>query len=218
MNVTSMKYIKVLVIFVAFSITLSAQITKPEADEIVKTHLDAILEQPYTLFYNTNSPTSDDIVITTTLNETVKIKYASYAYFVRQPATEESETPRCRYLFVKTDVGNLLELITANDLGPSDMGPWQSLGIVEGRQSAIELYRSETGKNAGGANITGIIQYLVNADYLSGAPQLQTEGAVWHYDATNRRVFIDISNPSASLARLIERLSASDKAFIRPNA
>ena len=85
-------------------------------------------------------------------------------------------------------------------------------------QSAIELYRSETGRNAGGSGITGMIQYLVNADYLSGAPELQTEGAVWHYETTDRRVFIDISNPSASLARLIERLSASDKAFIRPNA
>ena len=124
----------------AFSLSLSAQITKEQADEIVKVHLDTELTEPYILYFNTNSPSEEGIEIKTTCHETVTIKYACWAYFLYESEGADA-IPRCRYLFVKEDSGSLLELITTNDLGPDDMDIWKTqLGMVDGMGRTLLPY------------------------------------------------------------------------------
>ena len=81
-------------------------------------------------------------------------------------------------------------------------------------QSAIDLYKVEAGKDAweNCTNVTELIAYLVNADYLTGVPSIQTADAVWNYDDKLKRIFIDISKSSESVKGV--RLSEAEKAFV----
>jgi hypothetical protein len=133
------KVLLLLSVLTVLTVSLQAQITKPEADSIVIAHLDSEQLLQYTLYFNINSPSENDIEIMTTQNESVKIKYVCYAYFLKE--TENvTEPSRCRYLFVKQDNGNLLEIITNNDLGPEDFELWKRLGMVELQESKLLLY------------------------------------------------------------------------------
>ena len=125
---------KKLIIFLTFfifcTVPMTAQISQEEANEIVQAHL--LNEQlDFKFYFNTNSPNDKALEIKTTQQESVKIKYACFAYFLKE-TDDASEPAQCRYLFVKTDSGNLLEIITTNDLGPEDITHWVTLGLDNG--------------------------------------------------------------------------------------
>jgi len=119
------------------NITLMSQTTKEQADEIVISYLQSELTHPYMLYFYINNPNDGDIEITTTKDEKVKIKYICWAYFVK-----ESLRDGCRYLFVKEDNSNLMEIISYGDSGPEDLSLWMpiSVGISVNLEHSIFPY------------------------------------------------------------------------------
>jgi len=120
-------------------ISLQAQTTQEQADAIVLTHIQSVVTQPYTLYFNTNSPSENGIEITTMNAETVKMQYLCYAYcLVELPA--ENEPARCRYLFVKVNNANLLELITDGS-NPNNPEQWKlMLGVADVMERTVLPY------------------------------------------------------------------------------
>jgi len=98
--------------------SLSAQITRGHADNIVREHLQNEFVQS-TLYVHANLPNEEGISITTSNEEVFKAKYACWIYYL-----DENEPAKRRYLFVKEDNGNLLEVIASNDNGSADTNHW----------------------------------------------------------------------------------------------
>ena len=131
-------------LLIACSMSLPAQIVREQADSIVLKHLQNELTQPYTLYVYDNAPSKETIPITTTHDETFKAKYACWVYYLK-----ENEPFQCRYLFVKEDDGNLLEIIAHNDEGQNDLTQWklvEPVGIVGayGIRPSIQVYPNPT--------------------------------------------------------------------------
>jgi len=118
---------------VAWATVLAAQIMPEEADVIVKEHLQSEEIESNRLYVNVNAPSAEGIVVTTSNEESFQAKYACWAYYLK-----ESELSQCRYLFVKEDDGNLLEVIASNDLGQSDLTQWKTLDDVGIKQLTME--------------------------------------------------------------------------------
>ena len=114
---------------VAYAATSLAQITRGQADTVVKEYLQREVVASSSLYVHVNAPDAEGILLTTSNDETFKATYACWAYYLN-----ESELSQCRYLFVKSDNGNLLEVIASNDLGQSDLTKWKAVddvGVVE---------------------------------------------------------------------------------------
>jgi len=135
----------VISILLLFATSLSAQITREQADAVVLEHIQKEVVLPYLLYVNVNLPNDEGIALTTYNEENMKVKYACWAYYLNENP-EVSEPARHRYLFVKENDGNLLEVITYNDLGPADLTQWElmSLGVNEGERSDIRIYPNPT--------------------------------------------------------------------------
>ena len=124
------KKIILILVLVVWATTLPAQITRGEADVIVKEYLQGEGVESNLLYVNINAPNAEGVLIATSNEETFRAKYACWAYYLN-----ESELSQCRYLFVKEGNGNLLEVIASNDPGQSDLTQWKavdddSVGIV----------------------------------------------------------------------------------------
>jgi len=138
------KIIIPILVLVAWTTVLPAQITRGEADTLVKEYLQSENVVYNLLYVNVNAPSAEGIVITTSNQETFQAKYACWAYYLN-----ENELSQCRYLFVKADNGNLLEVIASNDLGQSDLTQWKtiddSVGIVGTRHAtSLLIYPNPT--------------------------------------------------------------------------
>jgi len=120
-------------------------ITREQADAIVLEHIQNEVTSPYLLYVSVNLPTEDGIALTTHKKENMKVKYACWAYYLNENP-EVSKPARHRYLFVKENDGNLLEVITYNDLRPDDLTQWMliPLGVNEMTQSAIRIFPNPT--------------------------------------------------------------------------
>ena len=109
--------------------SLSAQITREQADTTVRNHLQNENVQYEVLYVNVNAPNEEGIAITTSNGEMFKAKYSCFAYYLN-----ESDISQSRFLFVKTDQGNLLEVIAYNAL-VQDLSQWQAMdddvGLIE---------------------------------------------------------------------------------------
>ena len=103
------KIIFSMLVLTAWAASLSAQITREQADAIVLGYVQGEVTNP-SLYANLNAPGGEGIVITTSNEETVKAKYACWAYYL-----DENELSQRRYLFVKEEGGSLLEVIASND-------------------------------------------------------------------------------------------------------
>ena len=117
--------------------SLSAQTTREQADNIVKEYLQNELVQYNFLYVHTNVPSIEGICITTSNGEIFTAKYACWAYYL-----DENEPTQRRYLFVKEDNGNLLEVIASNDDGSADTNQWlpvETTGLVERQENNIKL-------------------------------------------------------------------------------
>jgi len=130
----------------AWATSLSAQITREQADEIVFQHIKKEVTPPYLLYVNVNTPSETGIAITTYNQEAMQAKYACWAYYLNEnPGL--SEPSQHRYLFVKENDGNLMEVITSNDIGPGDLSQWEevTVGIAETALSdQITVYPNPT--------------------------------------------------------------------------
>ena len=126
-------------VLVASATVLPAQITREQADSITKDYLQSERVEYNLLYVNVNIPNEEGIVITTSNEEIVKAKYACWVYYLNE---SESELSQSRYLFVKEDNGNLLEVIASNDAGQSDLTQWQEvdnpLGLAERMENTIQ--------------------------------------------------------------------------------
>jgi len=127
-----------MLVLVAGTTVLSAQITREKADMIVKDYLQGKSVEYSTLYANVNTPSEEGIIIMASNDKAFKAKYACWAYYLN-----ENELSRCHYFFVKTDNGNLLEVIANNDTGQSDSTQWKavnSVSIIEWGKSDIPPY------------------------------------------------------------------------------
>ena len=117
--------------------TLFAQTTREQADAIIKEHLQNEMVQYNLLYVHANVPSIDGITITTSNEEIFSAKYACWAYYL-----DESEYSQRRYLFVKEDNGNLLEVIASNDNGSADTNQWllvETVNLSERQENNIKL-------------------------------------------------------------------------------
>ena len=139
------RFTLVISILLLFATSLSAQITREQADAVVLEHIQKEVFLPYLLYVNVNIPSVAGITLTTHNEENMKVKYACWAYYLNENP-EVSESARHRYLFVKENDGNLLEVITYNDLGPADLTQWElvSLGVNDFGKSDIRIYPNPT--------------------------------------------------------------------------
>lgn len=107
-----MKRIIILILVLLASETfLSAQVTRTQADATVRKYLQDEMIAYSLLYVYADEPNEEGISITTSNDETFKVKYACWAYYA-----DESETAQRRYLFVRESNENLLEVIASNDL------------------------------------------------------------------------------------------------------
>jgi len=98
--------------------TLSAQITQKEADEIVQQRLDGE-EKPCTVYAKEAVQTEGFTVITAT-GETLELAYPCWVYYVDYAGETNG-----KYLIVKENNGNLLEVKTKKDTGPGNLMEWR---------------------------------------------------------------------------------------------
>ncbi|MCL2313192.1 MAG: T9SS type A sorting domain-containing protein [Firmicutes bacterium] len=130
---------------IAFSTTLVAQITREQADAIVLQHIKNELISSYKLYVYNHEPSGSGIVIATYNEEKIKIKYACWFYYLNE--NPEITVPcQHRYLLVKENNGNLLEIITSKDLGIENFTEWEIiLGITDKeKEQNIVLYPNPT--------------------------------------------------------------------------
>ena len=126
-------------LILVWATSLPAQTTREQANAIVLDYLKNEVMQTCFLYVDDNEPSKDGIVITTSNKETIRAKYACWAYYLNENGQDQS-----RYFFVKEDNGNLLEIIARNDLGPGDLASWKAVGtntgLINRESSAKQLY------------------------------------------------------------------------------
>jgi len=123
------KFFTLMFVLIAWATSLTAQITREQADEIVLEYIQNEITVPYLLYIHQNSPVTDGIIITTETEEIVNIKYNSWFYYLTD--FPEINTFRHRYLLVKETNGNLLEIIPQNDIDPNELhSNWECINFV----------------------------------------------------------------------------------------
>ncbi|MCL2511284.1 MAG: T9SS type A sorting domain-containing protein [Bacteroidales bacterium] len=171
------KLIISMLVLLAWTTSLSAQITREQADAIVINHIENEVTPPYLLYVNVNAPSEAGIAITTFQEETFKAKYPCWAYYLNENPTS-IEPAQHRYLFVKESDGNLLEVITSNDRAPNDLTQWEEVmpvGIVETQGIAsVRVYpnptRGELQVTSYELQVTGIDIYDIMGKKLLTSP------------------------------------------------
>ena len=108
--------------------TLSAQISQEQADGIVIERLSNETK-PYCVYAKEDVQTNFEV--TTATDETLELSYPAWVYYV----SYSGETSG-KYLIVKENNGNLLEINTKNDEGPDDLENWR---IVVEDEYPIEI-------------------------------------------------------------------------------
>jgi len=141
-----MKKLLSIIIVVLSGTLLQAQITQEQANTIVLQYIQNEIAPPYLLYGNINTPSEEGMVITTLSEEIVRVKYACWAYYLNEDP-ETTVPSQHRYLFVKEDNGSLLEIITTNDLGLTDLSEWEivsPLSVIEREKGSLTVYPNPT--------------------------------------------------------------------------
>jgi len=99
--------------------SLSAQVTQEQADSIVIQRLNNNLN--VSLVY-AKEDVQQEFEITTTTGEILEFDYPCWVYYVK--FTDETNG---KYMIVKENTGNVLEVNTKNDAGPDDWEDWRSV-------------------------------------------------------------------------------------------
>ena len=120
------------ILFFGVTSLFAQKITHEQADAIVLNYLQNEITRPYYLSVNVNTPNEEDFVITTHNGESIKVKYACRVYFFDEYSDVNGPAQR-RYFLVKENNGDLLEIITEKDFGPSgDTFAWMVLKTPTG--------------------------------------------------------------------------------------
>ena len=138
--------LSILVLFFCAT-SLQAQITQAQANTIVIQYLQTEVTSPYLLYAYAHEPSADELVLITYNEEVIKVQYPCWVYYLNENP-EISEPCQHRYLFVKADDGNLLEVITSNDLGQTDLPEWTlvSLSVPEPENRLLLFPNPTTGE------------------------------------------------------------------------
>jgi hypothetical protein len=139
------KIILLMSVLLAWASSLTAQITREQADTIVFQYIQDEVTTPCLLYVYNQTPSANEMTINTYNDEIIKVKYACWTYYLNENP-EIPEPCQHRYLFVKENDGNLLEIITSNDLGPEELTEWEPiLGIIDReREENILVYPNPT--------------------------------------------------------------------------
>jgi hypothetical protein len=111
------KFILLMVTPLVFVVTLSAQVSQEEADEIVQQRLEGET-QPCSVYAKEGVQTEFEVLTAT--GETLELNYPAWVYYVSY-----ADETNGKYLIVKESNGNLLEINTKNDTEPSDLAEWR---------------------------------------------------------------------------------------------
>ncbi|NLJ82581.1 MAG: T9SS type A sorting domain-containing protein [Bacteroidales bacterium] len=116
-------------IFISFSSISFAQVTKEQADEIIYKYIvDEKLRTDCLLLYTIDNLSNAEGIskITNYNNETFSVEYSCWVYYINEWMDVNGPYFR-RYLFVNKTTGNILEVKTRKDFGPSDpsLENWQ---------------------------------------------------------------------------------------------
>jgi hypothetical protein len=130
------KTIVLMSVLFVWGTSIFAQITREQADNIVKEYLQNELIEYDILYVHTDEPSQEGITITTSNEEIFTAKYACWTYFV-----DETEFSKRRYLFIKGDDGNILEVIANNDTDFDETYwiPVETSSIVDQKENTISL-------------------------------------------------------------------------------
>ena len=101
-----------------FSLSLPAQITQKEADEIVLKRMSTETK-PHTIYAREELQTAG-FTVTTSPGEMLELEYSCRVYYILY--TDETNG---KYLVIKESNGNLLEINTKNDQYPEDLEKWR---------------------------------------------------------------------------------------------
>ncbi len=153
------KTIILMSVLFAWATSLSAQVTREQADAIVLNYLNREMAYPYALYVNANAPNEEGFTIITEMEEAIKVKHACWVYrakriFSPPPCENPPECPQYvmvhpfftgyNYIFVKEDDGSLLEVITHQDGLIGNSNSWIEVkaptGLVEPKENDKFLY------------------------------------------------------------------------------
>jgi hypothetical protein len=120
------KIILLMLVLFACTASLLAQVTREQADVIVKDYIKTKEIRPYWLYayiyIHANAPNDEGVTVTTSNDETFKAKYACWAYYAK--ATTSSPI---LYKKKKKDNGSLVEIIAECDSYPVDADLWTDI-------------------------------------------------------------------------------------------
>jgi hypothetical protein len=132
------KIITSILVLTAWTASLSAQTTmREQADAIVREYVQNEITLPYFLYASEQTPAESGFTVTTSAGERFTAKYACWAYFLNENPSATGPSS-FRYLFVKENNANLLEITSSNDLGPSDLSGWRAIAIPAGLNKVKE--------------------------------------------------------------------------------
>jgi len=117
-----MKKVFLIITPFVFLSTLSAQITREEADEIVLERMSREIP-PYTVYAETDG--REGAIITTSAGEVIELDYACWVYYIRNAIPINESPTSGRYLIVNKNSENLLTIHTKDDFGANDMAAWR---------------------------------------------------------------------------------------------
>jgi hypothetical protein len=106
-----------------FASALQAQITKEQADEIVKYRM-VNETQPFTVFAKENLQT-EGITILTSSGEEIELDYSCWVYYVKNFSSKNNNS----YLIVKEHSGNLLEVNVWDTVVPNGLNEWRTIRV-----------------------------------------------------------------------------------------
>jgi len=147
-----MKKIFLIITPFVFLSTLSAQITREEADEIVLERMSREIP-PYTVYAQENIQTN--MVITTSAEEVIELDYACWAYYINY-----ADNANC-YLMVNESNGNLLEINTKSDVGTSNLSEWRE--VIQIKIPYKECTHEDAGFYMDTIQMTGIGYLFINS-------------------------------------------------------
>ena len=128
------KFIFLLLILLVGSISLSAQITQEEADDIVWERLSRVSVLYYSLF--AKEDVQENMIIETATGEILELDYPCWVYYINTMDF---------YLIVNKNNGNVLEIKPTSESIPNDLEEWREVGVKNTRWRLLGIVDTETG-------------------------------------------------------------------------
>ena len=183
--------------------TLSAQISQQEADSIVQQRLSDETK-PYCVYAKEDVQTGFEV--TTATGETLELSYPAWVYYVSYTRDTNG-----KYLIVKENNGNVLEVNTKNDAEPDDLENWR---IVVEDEYPIEIPFEEYSlegtfcqwKNIGYPHLSGELIIINNNEELENYISC-TEGSFPEIDFLKHTLLLANGHSSQEIFEIVTAFS-----------